>query len=196
MPLVRVKLYFVSGLLALLVGGPGCPQSYTAHVTPQTATQSAGEAAAPHMALGRVYDPQESFSIVLPPGWRNTGQTTHHFMTFLGPVEGPFTVNFNVLGDKDDGTPVESARPKVLGWMTVLLGNYQMVEEGFTQVAGEKVYFVSGTFVWDGQKVRNLQYFIRGANKRAYVLTFAAPIGTFAKHRPVFEETAQTVIIR
>ena len=111
-------------------------------------------------------------------------------------MEGPFTVNFNVLADKDDGTPVENARPKVMGWMTRLLGNYRMVEEGFTRIAGEKAYFVSGTFDWDGQKVRNLQYFIRGANKRAYVLTFAAPIGTFPKHRLVFEQVARTVIIR
>jgi hypothetical protein len=196
MSIVRGKLCFLSGLLAMLVGGPGCPQSYTAHVTPETASQPAGEAAASHMAPGRVYDPQEAFSILLPPGWRNAGQSRPHFMTFLGPVEGPFTVNFNVLADKDDGTPVEEARPKVVGWMTRLLGSYQMVEEGFTHVAGEKAYYVSGTFVWDGQKVRNLQYFIRGANKRAYVLTFAAPVGTFAKHRPVFEQAAQTVIIR
>ena len=117
-------------------------------------------------------------------------------MTFRGPVEGPFTVNFNALAETDDGTPVEGSPPQGGGlddppfW-----ANYRMVEEGFA-IAGEKAYFVSGTFVWDGQKVRNLQYFIRGANKRAYMLTFAAPVGSFAKHRPVFEQTAKTVIIR
>ena len=71
-----------------------------------------------------------------------------------------------------------------------------MVQEGLTHVSGEKAYFVSGTFTWEGQKVRNLQYFIRGQNKRVYVLTFAAPLATFDKHRPVFEHAAQTVIIR
>lgn len=179
----------------MLVGGPGCPQSYTVHRTPGASTQPDGVAAA-HTALGRVYDPEECFSIAMPKGWRNSNHSQYHFMSFLGPVEGPFTVNFTVCGQADDGTPIEKGRSKVIGWMTRLLGNYRMVEEGFSSVAGEKAYCASGTFDWQGNKVQNLQYFVRAQNKRVYILTFAAPVNTFAKHRPVFEQMAQSVIIR
>ena len=43
--------------------------------------------------------------------------------------------------------------------------------------------------------MRNLQYFIRGDNGRVYILTFAAAVASFPKHRLSFERCARSVQI-
>lgn len=149
----------------------------------------------PHLSAGRVYDPQEGFSIIPPEGYHAT-ESPYHFMSFLGPGEDGFTANFNVTAQKDDGTPIEQAAPKVKHVLPMLLRKYAIVEEGFTTLAGRKVYFASGRFTWQGVGVQNLQYFIKGGNGRVYILTFASRQETFPRYRTQFEQSASTVLIQ
>lgn len=196
MHLFGIKLCLSCGLVLMLVSGSGCPQPYQVHRASQATPDATSQPDLAHLASNRVYDPQEGFSISVPPGWRSNGQNAFHFLTCLGPCEGAFTINLNVYGRQDDGTPVEKAKPKVMGILPMLLRDYRLVEEGFAQIAGSKAYYASGRFRWDGLEIQNLQYFIRGTNNRVYILTFAAPAHTFGKHRSSFEETARTVLIQ
>lgn len=182
------KLHLALGLLLAASSISGCPH--------QTIAPKSPEAVAPHLKPGRVYEPRESFSILPPAGYHSEGQSQWHFMKFLGPCEGDFTVNFNVRGQDDDGTAIEDAGPKAKGVLDLFLRKYKRVEEGFTHIGTRTVYYSCGTFEWDGKTIKNLQYFIRGGNGRVYVITFASPIESFPQHRPVFEKTAKSVLIQ
>jgi hypothetical protein len=152
----------------------------------------AGPGPAVHEGPGRVYAASEGFSLRPPDGYVRV-QSFNHFLSFLGPNEGSFTVNINVNSRRDDGTPLDQAGPKVRRLMTMLLADYTREQEGVTSVGGRDAYFAFGSFTWKGDACRNYQLFIRGGNGRMYVVTFASRDETFERYRPVFEECGRTI---
>ncbi len=169
---------------AMALSAAGCVQ-------PPTSDQRA-ELARKHFGAGRAWDSERGFSIAVPEGYHDGATNWWHFMVYFGPQEGDFGVNFNVMVRDDPGTPAEQAGPEVCRANTMLLPDYKSIEQGFITIDDKKCYYSSGTFTWAGRNCRNLQYILRGANRKVYIITFASPVDSFPTHRPVFEKAARS----
>ncbi len=192
---VRAPIFVavLSALLAATVTGcaPGQGGSSGNDLTGPT-TQPA--VPAQHGGTRRVYDPENHFSVVPPEDWSLAAEARPgHFLTFYGPAGKTFSPNLNVTRIKDDGTPIERVSARVRFFMALLHEQYKMVESGWTVLNGLKVFTASATFAWDGQTVRNLQYFVRPGNGKVFVLTYHCLPKDFAEYRQKFEASAQSV---
>jgi len=114
-----------------------------------------------------------------------------NFMTYTGPQEGEFTVNFNVNvhEDKSKATP-EQTLVEVKQLLARLMTNYRAVEEDFEIIDGKRCYCLCGTFEMGRFKLQNLQYGIPTGKGKVYTITFTAPQEVFDKYRPRFERAA------
>lgn len=169
-------------------GQDGSPDNELAAATTQPAVPEQ------HAGAGRVYDPENHFSVIPPENWSLAAEARPgHFLTFYGPAGETFSPNLNVTRIKDDGTPIERVSGRVRFFMALLHEQYKMVESGWTVLNGLKVFTASATFAWDGQTVRNLQYFVRPGNGKVFVLTYHCLPGDFAEYREKFQASAQSV---
>ena len=182
---VRTKLYLITGLLLSVLSISGCPRQTMGPDTTQLKPD------------GRVAFQREGFSIKPPEGYRDNGPSFWHFMNFLGPEEGDFTVNCTVGAHKDEGKQIEDAGPVAEVAMCKWLSNYHpdKADQGFVNFGGRKTYFCSGTYEWSGRAVKCLMYCLRGGNGRVYVIVYTAPVETFNRHRHDFEQSARTIDI-
>lgn len=179
-------------LAAGLSGGCQSPPAPGVHASSAPAEPSGAAAE----AARRVYDSSGDFSMVPPAGYTRADGGAAHVLSFLGPGEPDFTVNINVNQCHDPGQASHQAAQQAKMFVKLLLRDYQVVEEGYGEIPGRQVYVLSGTFVWNGTRVRNLQYFVRGSQRRVYIVTFAAKADSFPAYRTVFEACAQTIEAR
>jgi len=152
-----------------------------------------GCTAAKHKGKGRVHDEEHGFSIVPPAGWISRGEFMGNFMTFTGPQEGGFTVNFNVNVQDHDRSPIEQVPAQVKLVYRKMLTDLVIADERFVTIDKKKCYCISSRFRMGTDRLQNLQYFLVGGNrKKIYIMTFTAPADSFAEYRPLFERTALT----
>ena len=141
----------------------------------------------------RIHDKENGFSVIPPDGWSRRGEVTGTLLTYFGPVEGDFTVNFNINTARDRGEAVEDLPAKMKALQVRSHPGYTAVEEGLVTINGRQAAYLSGVFQQGTSRLQKLQYLIRGANRQIYVITFTAPADTFAAHRPTFEATAMSM---
>lgn len=154
---------------------------------------AAGCKSAKHKGPGRVHDSKHKFSIVPPAAWTSKGEFGGAFMTYAGPQEGEFTVNFNVNVQIDTATP-QQALPLVKAYLAKIVTAYEPVDEGFTTIDGKKALYLCTKFRAGQFKLQNLQYAIFTGTK-VYTITFTAPQDVFAKYKPTFEKVGQSARI-
>ncbi len=152
----------------------------------------AGCTAAKHKGKGRVHDEKHGFSIVPPAGWVSRGEFMGNFMTFTGPQEEGFAVNFNVNARVHDRSPIEQFPAQIKPAYRKMLTDLVVADERFVTIDKKKCYCISSKFTMGTSRLQNLQYFLVGDNNKLYVMTFTAPADAFAKYRPLFERTALT----
>lgn len=141
----------------------------------------------------RVHDRENGFSVVPPDGWVSRGKVTGSLMTYYGPTEGDFPINFSINTARDRGEPVEDLPAKFKAMLSRTLPGYSPVDEGVVTLNGKKASYLSGTYQDGTLQLRKLQYFIRGTNRQIYAISFHAPVESFAAHRATFEAVAQSV---
>lgn len=170
-------------LIALALTGSVVGPALAQAQQPQTAFQIA--------AAPRVSD--KGFSIAPPAGWEkgNSGQSA--FMIYLDQPKNNFRANFNVNVSDDDGTPVSKIGSLVKPMFAKQFQKWQLMGEGATSLSGHEAYWISSRFSMQGYDIQNLQYYIRGNNKKFYVLTFTSLFSNYKSYEMMFRQTAMTV---
>ncbi|HEY9843232.1 MAG: hypothetical protein ACAI44_26810 [Candidatus Sericytochromatia bacterium] len=135
----------------------------------------------------------EGFSIVPPKGWTVSEAGEGTLMIWLDEVKDDFRANFNVNVTEGDSTTVEQLGPVVKEMFAKQFDKWQAMDEGFTEFAGEKGYFLSSRFSMQGYDIRNLQYYIYGKHNRFYVLTFTALNSNYGSYQESFKRAAASV---
>lgn len=138
----------------------------------------------------------EGFSIVPPAGWEPGEARDKTFMVYLDKPKDKFRANFNVNVNPDDGTPMEKIGSLVKPMFAKQFQKWQPLEEGKITISGESCYYLSSRFNMQGNDIQNLQYYIRGKNKRMYVLTFTAKASNYKSYEPIFKQAAATIQTR
>ena len=160
-------------------------------VGPATAQPQPSQTAFKLAATPRVSD--KGFSIVAPAGWEKGSPGQSAFMIYLDQAKDKFRANFNVNVSDDDGTPINKIGALVKPMFAKQFQNWQAMGEGSTSLGGQQAYWLSSRFSMQGYDIQNLQYYIRGKNKKFYVLTFTALVSNYKSYEMMFRQTAMTV---
>lgn len=148
------------------------------------------QAATYQLAAARVSS--NGFSIVPPAGWSKGTPSNQAFMIYLDSVKNNFRANFNVNSSDDDGTPVAKIGPIIKEAFAKQFDKWKLMGDGVTKVGGQEAYWISSSFSMQGYNIQNLQYYIRGKNKKFYVLTFTALANNYKSYEMMFRQTAMT----
>jgi hypothetical protein len=153
-------------------------------------------AAVKHTDPGRDYSQSNGFSFVPPEGWNKLPSApAGTFVAYVDPnVQGGFTTNMNVNSQADDGADLAKSLPEIKKALGALFKDYKAVDEGKTNLNGRAAIYLSSKFTLGEIPAQNLQYYIRGANKKLYVVTFTTRAADFAKSRLIFAKCAQTAL--
>jgi hypothetical protein len=153
-------------------------------------------AAVKHTDPGRDYSQSNGFSFVPPEGWNKAATPpAGTFVLYTDPnVQGGFTTNLNVVVQPDDGADLVKALPEIKKALGAIFKDYKAVDEGKATINGRAAIYLSSKFTLGEIPAQNLQYYLRGANKKLYVVTFTTRAADFAKGRPVFAKCAQTAL--
>lgn len=113
------------------------------------------------------------------------------FMSYHGPQEGDFPVNFNVKVQegKSNATP-EQELLAVKRLLMRMLTDCEIVEEAFEIIDGKRCFSLCATFEMRQRKLQVLQYGIPTPAGKVYAITFTAPQDVFDTYRPRFEQAA------
>jgi len=151
-----------------------------------------------HTGEGRAYDKGNGFSIMPPKGWVTVDAPgSNAFLFYQGPKVDGVPPNFNVRSVRDDGTPVERMGAPLKEGYGSHFKQWKLADEGFVTINGKKAYFISSQYVEQRGDaifpIQNIQYCIRGNNKKLYILTFTTTPKHFDKLKKTFDDAAQTV---
>ena len=135
----------------------------------------------------------EGFSIVPPEGWEEGNPSDKMFMVYLEPGDQKFHTNFNVNISDDDGVDVHQLGAMLKPEYAKQFQKWKAMYDGVTTIGGEDAYYLSSAFTMSGLNIQNLQYFIRGKNKRFYVLTFTALANQYKDYEAAFKAAAESV---
>lgn len=141
----------------------------------------------------RVTDVPNGFSIVPPASWTRSGPTSQAFMVFLDQLRNNFRANFIVNLSPDDGVAFDNMKEQLKQMQAREYPKWQLQGEGMTTVGGQQAYWLSCRFSLQGYDIQNLQYYIRGRNRKFYVLIFTVPVAGFQAYEPMFRQIAASV---
>lgn len=133
------------------------------------------------------------FSIVPPDGWSKGDANKSYFMIYLDAPKDNFRANFNANAVADDGATMTQISQAVKQMFPKQFDKWKLMGDGKTTVGGQEAYWISSGFSMSGYKIQNLQYYIRGKNKKFYILTFTALASNYKAYEMMFRQAAQTV---
>ena len=141
---------------------------------------------------GRVRDAQEGFSLVPPPGWQRGPDLTIAQMRlmYLGPPQGSFRANLNVVVGPDNGQSFETLAKEAKALYPTLLTDWKLAEAAPTEIDGKPAYCLTATYRQGTHTVRCAQFVIRGGNGKAYCLTFATKDSAYERLMPAIARSA------
>ncbi|HEY9843231.1 MAG TPA: hypothetical protein V6D23_22365 [Candidatus Obscuribacterales bacterium] len=193
----KFRYLALSAMLCSALTFAGCkekteePTDQASKAPPAEATEAPASEAPPVSQKGSVS--ANGFSIVPPAGWTKGEPNKQAFMIYLDKAKNNFRANFNVNSSPDDGTPVNKIGPLIKPMFAKQFDKWKFMGEGEEKVAGEDSYWISSRFTMQGYDIQNLQYYIRGKNKRFYVLTFTALANSYKDYEPTFKQAVETV---
>lgn len=141
----------------------------------------------------RVTHTEHGFSIIPPAGWQAKAPEEDTFLIYIDPKATDFATNLNVNVNADEPFEIEELPPAIKQMFAEQFEQWESAYDGFATVAGQKSYYISSRFSMEGLEIQNLQYYIRGQNKRFYVLTFTALQSEFARYEPLFKAAVATI---
>lgn len=144
----------------------------------------------------RVSEAAMGFSIVPPPGWSRIPPNDQAFMIFRDQLRQNYYANFIVNVSADDGMPLQLMASKLKQAQAAQYQNWQLVGEGGLMIDGQEAYLIGTRFSLQGYQLQQLQYYIRGRNKKFFVLIFTAPVAGFEGVEPICRQSAQSVQLR
>jgi hypothetical protein len=179
-----------AGMLAAAVMATDQPAS--APASGPAATQAI-KGPVKHTDPGRIYDKENGFSIVPPEGYVSKGAMSGAFVFLMGPDVGHFRLSINVTVSADTGEKPEELGEQMKAAFKKILTDYAVAGEGYVTIDGKKSYWLSNTFSQGPLKLRTVQYFVRGNNKKTYAVTCASTAEAFEKYRQSFQDAALSV---
>jgi hypothetical protein len=178
-------------IAAVLVSAAGCGPPQPRYSQPQP-SQPQAAIDERHCQPGRARCDGHAFSIVPPPGYQPHEPWPMQFMSYRAYGDAIYDPNFSVMSERSDGAAIDDAPRRARLRLPWVLSGYRPLEQGETTIDGKRACWLSGSFLWQGHLVRNLQYFIPGQGGAVYIVTFASLADSFARNRPLFESSAAT----
>ena len=146
---------------------------------------------------GRVHNEENGFSFIPPDGWEvSPVMAMGAFMTYVGPQENGFRVNFNVNANPHDATPAPQCIAPTKKLLEGIFQDCVIVDDGLIRIDDRKGFFLSSKFTVMDRVVQNFQYYMFSKDgKRVYVMTYTATPESFDRYEEVFRESGMTARI-
>lgn len=208
-----MKTAFLTLCLLTAVAFPAAAETKPAPPQAPASAKAAGTAAPagkakvlplpPNFAVeagGRIKDKATGASIVPPPGWQLSSIIVQRFptpgkpvMTLIGPEKDGYRANLNIhYLPQDPGHPLASLGDYIRTKVSKQIPGWKEGDKGALKLGNKDAYAYSSGFPMDKITVRNIQYFVRGNQKKMYILTFTGLEKDYGALKPLFLKYAQT----
>jgi hypothetical protein len=115
-------------------------------------------------------------------------------MTLIGPEKDGYRANLNMhYLPQDPGHPLASLGDYIRTKLSKNIPGWKEGDKGALKLGNKDAYAYSSGFTMGKMTVRNVQYFVRGNQKRMYILTFTGLEKDYAALKPLFLKYAQTL---
>ncbi len=114
-------------------------------------------------------------------------------MTLIGPEKDGYRANLNIhYLPQDPGHPLPSLGEYIRTKVSKKIPGWKEGDKGALKLGNKEAYAYSSGFPMDKITVRNVQYFVRGNQKKMYILTFTGLEKDYVALKPLFLKYAQT----
>ena len=145
--------------------------------------------------IGTTYnDPEGAYTIQVDPAWQiQVGAVVQGVeVWFIGPVEGDFRPNLNVLTQAAPGMSLADYTTASVANAPALIADFKVVSESQIDASGASLEVLEYTGTAQGRQLHFLAVFGLRSD-RAIVATLTTGFATFASWRPTIEPFLRTL---